>query len=71
MPEQIFLLVLPFILMVISLAFDSPVFAFFGGVAATFVGISLLGTTMWAAMIFLGLGMYFILISAMADWEES
>ncbi|NVM23698.1 MAG: hypothetical protein HWN68_18210, partial [Desulfobacterales bacterium] len=61
--DQMFLMALPFILMVAALALDSTVFAFFGGVAATFVGLSLVGTTLWAAMIFIGLGMYFMLIS--------
>lgn len=69
MLEQVFILALPIILMVVALAFDSPVFAFFGGVAATFMGLSLLDT-IWAAMIFIGLGIYFILISVLADWGE-
>lgn len=60
---------LPIILMVVALAFDSTVFAFLGGVAATFVGLSILDT-MWAAMIFIGLGMYFILTAVFAEWEE-
>lgn len=69
MLEQAFILMLPIILMVVALAFDSTVFAFFGGVAATFVGLSLLDT-LWAALIFIGLGIYFILISVFAEWEE-
>lgn len=69
MLDQIFLLALPFILMATALALDSTVFAFFGGIAATFVGLSILDT-LWAAMIFLGLGIYFMLISVLADWEE-
>lgn len=69
MLDQMFLLVLPIVLMVVALAFDSPVFAFFGGVAATFIGLSILDT-MWAALIFLGLGIYFILISVLAEWGE-
>ena len=69
MLDQMFLMALPFILMVTALALDSTVFAFFGGVAATFVGLSLLDT-MWAALIFIGLGMYFMLIAVFAEWEE-
>lgn len=69
MLDQVFLMALPFILMVMALVFDSYVFAFFGGVAATFMGLSLLDT-IWAAMIFLGLGLYFIMISVLAEWEE-
>ena len=63
-------MVLPIILMALALAFDSPIFAFFAGVAATFEGLSLLGMTMWVAMIFIGLGIYFILIATFAEWEE-
>ncbi len=70
MLDQTFLMVLPIILIVIALAFDSTVFAFLGGVAATFVGLSLLDTTMWVAMIYIGLGMYFILIAVFTEWEE-
>ncbi len=69
MLDQMFLFALPIILMVIALAMDSTIFAFFGGIAATFVGLSILDT-LWVAMIFLGLGIYFMLISVLADWEE-
>lgn len=69
MLDQIFLFALPIILMVIALAMDSTIFAFFGGIAATFVGLSILDT-LWAAMIFIGLGIYFMLISVLAEWEE-
>lgn len=70
MLDQAFLMALPLILMVAALALDNTVFAFFGGVASTFVGLSLL-STMWAALIFIGLGMYFMLIAVFAEWEES
>lgn len=69
MLDQMFLFALPIILMVIALAMDSTIFAFFGGIAATFVGLSILDT-LWAAMIFIGLGIYFMLISVLAEWEE-
>jgi len=62
--------VLPIILMVVALAFDSTIFAFFAGVAATFVGISLLDI-MWAAMIYIGLGIYFVLTAVFVEWEEA
>ncbi len=70
MLDQMFLMALPFVLMVIALAFDSTVFAFFGGVSSTFVGLSLLNSTLWAAMVFIGLGMYFILSAVFVEWEE-
>ena len=69
MLDQMFLMALPFILMVTALALDNTVFAFFGGITATFVGLSLLDT-LWAAMIFLGLGIYFMLIAIFAEWGE-
>lgn len=69
MLDQVFLFALPFILMATALAMDSTIFAFFGGIAATFVGLSILDT-LWAAMIFIGLGIYFMLISVFAEWEE-
>jgi len=69
MLDQIFILALPFILMAMALALDNTVFAFFGGISATFVGLSLLDT-LWVAMIFLGLGIYFMLISVLAESEE-
>ena len=69
MLDQVFLIALPIILMDMALALDNTVFAFFGGISATFVGLSLLDT-IWAAMIFLGLGIYFMLISVLAEWEE-
>lgn len=67
--DQTFLVVLPFILVAIALAFDSIIFAFLGGISAIFVGISLLNT-LWLAIIFLGLGIYFILIAVLSEWEE-
>lgn len=70
MLDQMFLMALPFILMVVALVFDNTVFAFFGGVSATFVGLSLLDSTLWAAMVFIGLGMYFILSAVFVEWEE-
>ncbi|MBA7687938.1 hypothetical protein ES703_96412 [subsurface metagenome] len=69
MLDQMFLMILPIILMTLGLAFDNTVFAFFGGVAAIFVGLSLLDT-MWVAMIYIGLGIYFILVAIFAEWEE-
>lgn len=69
MLDQIFILALPIILMVMALAMDSTIFAFLGGIAATFVGLSLLDT-LWAGMIFLGLGIYFMLIAVFAEWGE-
>lgn len=69
MLDQVFLYALPIILMVIALALDSTVFAFFGGISAIFIGLSLLGT-IWAAMIFIGLGMYFILMAVFIESEE-
>lgn len=68
MLDQIFLLVLPFILMVAALALDSTIFAFFGGMASIFVGLSLMDT-LWAALIFIGLGLYFILAAVFAEEE--
>jgi len=69
MLNQTFLAVLPFILIAIALAFDNIVFAFFGGLSAIFAGLFLLNT-LWLALIFLGIGMYFILIAVLSDWEE-
>lgn len=70
MLDQMFLMALPIILMVVALAMDSTVFAFLGGVSATFVGLSLLDSTLWAAMIFIGLGVYFIIAAVFVEWEE-
>lgn len=69
MIDKIFLLVFPLILIAIALAFDSLVFAFFGGLSAVFVGLSHLDT-LWIGMIYLGLGMYFMLTAVFAEWEE-
>jgi len=69
MLDQMFLLAFPLILMAAALALDSTMFGFFGGIAAIFVGLSLLDV-LWAAMIFLGLGIYFILISVLAEEME-
>jgi len=69
MLNQTFLAILPFILITLALTFDSTVFAFFGGMSAIFAGIFLLDT-LWLAMIFMGIGTYFILIAGLSDWEE-
>lgn len=69
MLNQTFLTVLPFILIAIAFAFDNTVFAFFGGLSAIFAGLYLLNT-LWLAVIFLGLGIYFILIAVFVEWEE-
>jgi hypothetical protein len=59
----------PIILVVLALAVDSTILAFFGGTACVFAGIYFLDTV-WVAMIFIGLGIYFILIAAFAEWKE-
>ena len=69
MLNQTFLSVFPFILIAIALAFDNVVFAFFGGLSAIFAGLFLLNT-LWLAVIFLGIGIYFILIAFLSDWGE-
>lgn len=68
MLDQVFILALPIVLMIIALASDSIIFASFGGISAIFVGFTLLDT-LWAAMIFLGLGIYFMLIAVFVEWE--
>lgn len=60
----------PIILITLALAVDSTILAFFAGTACIFTGIYFL-ETVWMAMIFIGLGIYFILISAFAEWEAT
>lgn len=69
MLDQIFFMALPFILMAVALALDSTIFGFFGGISAIFVSFTLLNV-IWAMMIFLGLGLYFILMSVLVELEE-
>ncbi len=67
--DPMFLMFLSIVLMAIALTLDSTTFAFFGGISATFVGLSNLGT-MWVAMVFIGLGIYFVLAAVFIEWGE-
>lgn len=69
MPDPVLLLVLVLVMMTLAMAFDSPIFAFLGGVMSVFVGLMLIVDTLWVGIIFLGLGVYFILIAVMSDEE--
>jgi len=66
-PHPIVMIVSVFVLMALALTFDSPVLAFFGGMMSVFVGLMLIVDTPWVGMIFLGLGIYFILIAVMSE----
>jgi len=70
MPDPVLLLVLVLVMMTLAMAFDSPIFAFFGGTMSVFVGLMLIIDTLWVGIIFLGLGVYFILIAVMSDEGE-
>jgi len=59
----------PIILIVLALSVDSTILAFFGGTACVFAGLYFLDT-IWISMIFIGLGIYFILIASFAEWED-
>lgn len=67
--DPMFLLVLSIVLMTTALAIDSTPIAFFGGVSALFVGFMFLDT-LWFAMIMIGLGIYFMLASALSVGED-
>lgn len=69
MIEQTFIMTMPFIFMVIAMAFNNTVFAFFGGLWAIFAGLTILDTP-WVAFIYIGLGIYFILAGMFFEWEE-
>lgn len=68
--DPILMFLFPLILIAIALIFDSLVFSFFGGISAIFVGLEFMSGTLWVGMIFLGLGVIFMLIAALADWGE-
>lgn len=64
--DPVLLFLFPIILIVIALVFDSLIFSFCGGVVAVFVGIEFM-ETIWIGVIFVGLGVYFMLISVFAE----
>lgn len=68
--DPVLMFLFPLILIAIAMIFDSLVFSFLGGISATFVGIEFMSPTIWVGMIFVGLGVYFMLISVFAEWEE-
>ncbi len=68
-PDPVLLVMLTLVLMVLAMAFDSPILAVFGGISSIFVGLLLLDT-LWVGSIFLGLGMYFMLTAVLSEWED-
>lgn len=60
----ILVFVLPLVLIALALVFDSIVLAVLGGIASIFAGlyfITLEDSIVWIGMIFIGLGIYFML----------
>ena len=68
-PDPILLVVFTLVLMVLAMAFDSPILTAFGGISSIFVGLLLLDT-LWVGSIFLGLGMYFMLTAVLSEWGD-
>ena len=65
--DPILELFLPIILIVIAFAFESKLFGFLGGTSAFFVGLIWMNDTSWVGLVYIALGLYFIVASAIED----
>jgi len=61
--------VVSFALVDMALVFNNTVMGFFGGVASIFTGIYFISDIYWLAMVFFGIGIYFILASVWLEWD--
>ena len=64
--DLVFMFIFAVALIALALAMDSPVLSFFGGAVSLMLGFELIGTV-WIALVFWGLGIYFMVAGAMPD----
>lgn len=68
MLDTAFIIVIPLVLIALAYAFNNTILSFFGGAWAVLAGFEIGFSPEWASWIFIGLGLYHVIISV---WIEA